>query len=259
MRSLKNVDWVGILLFMPSAVCLLAPFTMAGIVFDLNSTEAIVLLVVGIVGLVLLGVHQRWFAGKKPHVQGQPLLTMGYRLRLLRSLCVWRLRQHDLLLPRRLLVRSSGVRRGLDRSCPSTRDIQPPAFGHPLRFGYAENRTPRLAYVCRMAASISIHWLALVSRCTHPDSDSDHHQHRRWARGRYRIACSAADNTQDYQSSRQRTLHGNGMALQVGWHVPWHRHRHGRLHSADGQSFKPTQCAQDDGRNLSSRADRRHG
>ncbi|KAK4454060.1 putative transporter [Podospora aff. communis PSN243] len=65
LRSLKKVDWIGIAIFMPSAVALLAPFTMAGIFFPWRSWQAIVPLMLGILGLTALALHQRLFA-KRP-------------------------------------------------------------------------------------------------------------------------------------------------------------------------------------------------
>ncbi|KAK3332139.1 major facilitator superfamily domain-containing protein [Cercophora scortea] len=63
--SLKKVDWVGILIFMPSAVAVLVPFTMAGIFFSWHSWQAIMSLLLGISGLIALAIHQRHFA-KRP-------------------------------------------------------------------------------------------------------------------------------------------------------------------------------------------------
>ncbi|KAK1759509.1 major facilitator superfamily domain-containing protein [Echria macrotheca] len=61
-QALKKVDWVGIFIFMPSTVAILVPFTMGGILFPWSSWRAIVPLVLGVGGLVLLGVHQRYVA-----------------------------------------------------------------------------------------------------------------------------------------------------------------------------------------------------
>ncbi|KAK0629069.1 major facilitator superfamily domain-containing protein [Bombardia bombarda] len=65
LAGLKKVDWVGILIFMPSAVAFLVPFTMAGIVFPWSSWKAIMPLVLGITGLTSLALHQRYIA-KQP-------------------------------------------------------------------------------------------------------------------------------------------------------------------------------------------------
>lgn len=63
--SLGRVDWVGILIFMPSAVAILMPFTMSGIFFPWISWQAMLPLGLGTGGLVLLAFHQRCFA-KRP-------------------------------------------------------------------------------------------------------------------------------------------------------------------------------------------------
>ncbi|KAK3381305.1 major facilitator superfamily domain-containing protein [Podospora didyma] len=60
--SLRKVDWVGILIFMPSAVALLVPFTMAGIFFPWASWQAIMSLLLGVSGLTGLAMHQRYYA-----------------------------------------------------------------------------------------------------------------------------------------------------------------------------------------------------
>ncbi|KAK3384227.1 major facilitator superfamily domain-containing protein [Lasiosphaeria ovina] len=60
--GLRKVDWVGILIFMPSAVALLVPFTMAGIFFAWKSWQAIMSLLLGVGGLAALAVHQRYLA-----------------------------------------------------------------------------------------------------------------------------------------------------------------------------------------------------
>ncbi|KAK0709460.1 major facilitator superfamily-domain-containing protein [Lasiosphaeria miniovina] len=60
--TLRKVDWVGILIFMPSAVALLVTFTMAGIFFAWKSWQAIMSLLLGIGGLATLAVHQRYLA-----------------------------------------------------------------------------------------------------------------------------------------------------------------------------------------------------
>lgn len=62
LQSLKKVDWVGIAIFMPSAVALLVPFTMSGIFFPWGSWQSILPLIVGISGLAALATHQRYFA-----------------------------------------------------------------------------------------------------------------------------------------------------------------------------------------------------
>ncbi|KAK3939092.1 major facilitator superfamily domain-containing protein [Diplogelasinospora grovesii] len=60
--NLKKIDWWGIIIFTPSAVSLLAPITMAGVLFPWSSWKAIVPLSLGFSGLVALGLHQRYFA-----------------------------------------------------------------------------------------------------------------------------------------------------------------------------------------------------
>ena len=62
LASLRKVDWVGIAIFIPSAVAILVPFTMAGIVFPWCSWKAVVPLAVGIGGMGVLAIHQRFVA-----------------------------------------------------------------------------------------------------------------------------------------------------------------------------------------------------
>jgi len=62
LASLGRVDWVGILIFIPSAVAVLMPFTMSGIFFPWMSWQAMLPLGLGTSGLVLLAFHQRYFA-----------------------------------------------------------------------------------------------------------------------------------------------------------------------------------------------------
>lgn len=63
--GLGKVDWMGILIFMPSAVAVLVPFTMSGIFFPWISWRAMLPLALGSGGLTLLGFHQRCMA-KRP-------------------------------------------------------------------------------------------------------------------------------------------------------------------------------------------------
>ncbi|KAK4232614.1 major facilitator superfamily domain-containing protein [Podospora fimiseda] len=60
--NLKRVDWVGIVIFTPSSVAFLAPFTMAGVLFKWKSWKALVPLFGGLAGLLLLAAHQRFWA-----------------------------------------------------------------------------------------------------------------------------------------------------------------------------------------------------
>ncbi|KAK4161930.1 major facilitator superfamily domain-containing protein [Cladorrhinum sp. PSN259] len=62
MDNLKKIDWMGIAIFIPSSVAFLSPFTMAGALFSWTSWMALVPLFTGLAGLVLLGVHQRFWA-----------------------------------------------------------------------------------------------------------------------------------------------------------------------------------------------------
>ncbi|KAK4220032.1 major facilitator superfamily domain-containing protein [Rhypophila decipiens] len=64
-ESMAKVDWIGMLIFIPSAVAVLVPFAMAGIIFQWASLSAFVPLVLGIFGLTCLGVHQKYIA-KRP-------------------------------------------------------------------------------------------------------------------------------------------------------------------------------------------------
>lgn len=59
---MAKVDWIGMMIFIPSAVAVLIPFTMAGIIFKWTSPSALVPLGAGISGLVFLGIQQRYFA-----------------------------------------------------------------------------------------------------------------------------------------------------------------------------------------------------
>ncbi|KAK0708177.1 major facilitator superfamily domain-containing protein [Lasiosphaeris hirsuta] len=62
LQSLTKVDWVGIAIFMPSAVALLVPFTMSGVFFPWGSWQSILPLILGISGLAALATHQRHLA-----------------------------------------------------------------------------------------------------------------------------------------------------------------------------------------------------
>ncbi|KAK3998298.1 major facilitator superfamily domain-containing protein [Cladorrhinum sp. PSN332] len=62
MENFKNVDWVGIAIFMPASVAFLSPFTMAGVLYEWTSWKALVPLLTGFVGLIILAAHQRFWA-----------------------------------------------------------------------------------------------------------------------------------------------------------------------------------------------------
>ncbi|KAK0667537.1 major facilitator superfamily domain-containing protein [Cercophora samala] len=64
-KSLKRVDWIGIGIFIPSALSFLSPFVMAPTLFPWISVQALVPLVSGVIGLATLAMHQRFFA-KRP-------------------------------------------------------------------------------------------------------------------------------------------------------------------------------------------------
>lgn len=61
-KSLKSVDWIGIGIFIPSALSFLSPFVMAPTLFPWISVQALVPLASGVIGLATLAVHQRFFA-----------------------------------------------------------------------------------------------------------------------------------------------------------------------------------------------------
>lgn len=59
LQSLGKVDWIGMIIFIPSVTAILVPFTMAGIIFKWNSPAAIAPVVLGVVGLVVLAIQQK--------------------------------------------------------------------------------------------------------------------------------------------------------------------------------------------------------
>ncbi|KAK4461598.1 major facilitator superfamily domain-containing protein [Cladorrhinum samala] len=61
-ENLLKADWLGITIFIPSAVAFLSPLTMAGVLYEWKSCKALVPLLTGLLGLVVLAAHQRFWA-----------------------------------------------------------------------------------------------------------------------------------------------------------------------------------------------------
>ena len=62
LHGLQKVDWLGLALFLPSAVAVLLPLVLGGVFFAWASWPALLPLLLGCSGLALLAVHQRRWA-----------------------------------------------------------------------------------------------------------------------------------------------------------------------------------------------------
>lgn len=91
-EKLRRVDWTGSVIFVGSATSLLIPLTWGGVMYEWNSWRTLVPLIIGIVGLVIFGVYERF-------VPAEPLLpaslfsnrtiVLGYLFAVIHGLVLW--------------------------------------------------------------------------------------------------------------------------------------------------------------------------
>lgn len=91
-QKLRRIDWTGSVLFVGSTTSFLIPLTWGGVMYDWTSWRTLVPLIIGIVGLVVFGVYERY-------VPAEPLLpaslfsnrtiVLGYLFAIIHGIILW--------------------------------------------------------------------------------------------------------------------------------------------------------------------------
>lgn len=91
-EKIRRIDWTGSVLFVGSTTSFLIPLTWGGVMYPWTSWRTLVPLIIGIVGLIIFGVYERY-------VPAEPLLpaslfsnrtiVLGYLFAIIHGLILW--------------------------------------------------------------------------------------------------------------------------------------------------------------------------